>query len=108
MAILKPTLSMLGLSLAILASPAGAADVKWVVAFSSDGKVVPGCSAIMSTTARGAVRNCLVKFMGNIPFENFVVTAKPVCQTTHKATSVLGTGFVYDKVMAKVARPWCG
>jgi hypothetical protein len=58
------------------------------------------CPAISSTTARGAVRNCLVRFGGAPPYATFQVTAKPVCRTTHVATTGSRTGYIYTTAFA--------
>jgi hypothetical protein len=79
------------------ASAQATADVPWKVSLYGgpySGFVL--CPSIGSTTARGAVRNCLVRVGAGAPaFDTFKVTGSPVCKTTHKATSSLGTGYVY-------------
>ena len=84
-----------------------AAPTVWqVFAYPSRAAIAP-CKAVNSFTARGAVLKCFSKVGIGLPFTDAVVTAAPVCQTTHVATSTLGTGYVYSKTLAPALTPTC-
>ena len=65
------------------------------------------CKAVMTKTARDAVRICLSKVAINLPIADFLVTAIPVCKSKYKAVSVNGTGYVYANSLARVLTPAC-
>ena len=85
-----------------------AQNVSWTVT-----SVVPAgarstfCKAVVSKTARDAVRICLGKVAINLPIADFAVTAIPVCKTKYKAVSVNGTGYVYSNSLARILTPAC-
>jgi hypothetical protein len=87
---------------------AHAQTVTWLVQTYPARLPVNSCKAVSSMTARGAVQKCIAKVGIALPFSDSVVTAAPVCQTTHVAISSLGVGYVYSKVLARTLTPACG
>ena len=110
---IKPVLSRLaligGIAAAMAAGPAAAQiNVPWVIQVMPARTPAVGCQGVISTTARGAVQRCLAKVgVTPIQFADFVVTAAPVCKTTHVAISSLGTGYVYSNQLSRILRPAC-
>ena len=65
------------------------------------------CKAVMTKTARDAVRICLSKVAINLPITDFAVTAGIACKSKYKAQSVHGIGYVYANSLARVLTPAC-
>lgn len=102
-------LALIGAIAAGAAAPAAAANnVLWVIHVMPARTPAIGCLLVISETARGAVKRCLANVgVTPLPFEDFVVTAAPVCKTTHVATSIKGTGYVYSIKLSKILKPSC-
>ncbi len=84
-----------------------AQNVSWTVTSVIPAAPINFCKAVVSKTARDAVRICLSKVAINLPFEDFAVTAIPVCKSKYKAVSINGTGYVYSVSLARILTPTC-
>jgi hypothetical protein len=84
-----------------------AQNVSWTVTSVVPVAPINFCKAVVSKTARDAVRICLSKVAINLPITDFAVTAIPVCKSKWKAVSVNGTGYVYANSLARALTPAC-